>query len=83
MCQLPKDYETARGLLRYSTMDGGARYIVFHVEPEDLKTAREGAVVGMIVPAEVDQHHLDQVLGQIRDLGGVRFVVVPRRDLTM
>jgi hypothetical protein len=77
--ELPKESKTARGFLRYSTMDGGARYVVFHVEPEDLETAREGAVVGMIVPAEVDQHHLDQVLGQIRELGGVRFVVVPRR----
>jgi hypothetical protein len=56
-------------------MDTGARYVSFGFRLEDLKG---GQIVGLIIPAEVDKRHLDQVFGEIRDFGGVRFVVVPR-----
>ena len=76
--ELPEKFETARGLMRYSTMSTGDRYVTFEVDPEDFDSAMAGRVTGMIVPAEVSAHHLDQVLGEIRDLGGVRFVITPR-----
>ena len=62
----------------YSTKDTGDRYVTFEVDPEDFDTAMAGRVAGMIVPTDVSQRHLDQVLGEIRDLGGVRFVITPR-----
>ena len=80
--ELPEKFETARGLMRYSTMDTGDRYVTFEVEPEDFDKAMAGRVTGMIVPADVSAHHLDQVLGEIRDLGGVRFVITPRSQQT-
>jgi hypothetical protein len=39
--------------------------------------AMEGRVVGVIIPDDVDGQSLDQLLGEVRDAGGVRFVVVP------
>ena len=78
LTELPENFKTARGLLRYSVMDTGDRYVTFEVDPEDFDLAMAGRLTGMIVPADVDQRHLDQVLGEIRDLGGVRFVVTPR-----
>ena len=78
MRQLPDKFDTARGLLRYSTMDTGDRYVTFEIDPDDWDVAKNGEIVGMIIPADVDVEHLDQVLGQIRDLGGLRFVVMPR-----
>ena len=80
MTDLPDKFETARGLLRYSTMDTGDRYVTFEVEPDDFDVAMSGRVVGMIVPADVGVEHLDQVLGDIRHFGGVRFVILPRSD---
>ena len=76
--ELPEKFDTARGMLRCSVMDTGDRHVVFVVDPGDLDLAMNGRIAGMIVPAEVDQQHLDQVLGEIRDLGGVRFIVLPR-----
>ena len=78
LTELPEEFETARGYVRYSTMDTGDRYVTFEVDPEDYDLAMAGRLTGMIVPAEVSAHHLDQVLGEIRDLGGVRFVITPR-----
>ena len=78
MRQLPDKFDTARGLLRYSTMDTGDRYVTFEIEDEDWDLVKNGEIVGMIIPADVGVVHLDQVLGQIRDLGGLRFVVLPR-----
>ena len=78
MTELPENFDTARGLLRYSVMDTGDRYVTFEVDPEDIDLAMAGRLTGMIVPADVGKAHLDQVLGEIRDLGGVRFVVTPR-----
>ena len=52
--------------------------MTFEVDPEDFDLAMAGRLTGMIVPANVSQRHLDQVLGEIRELGGVRFVVTPR-----
>ena len=78
MTELPEVFETARGLMRYSTMDTGDRYVTFEVDPEDFDKAMIGGLCGMIVPADVSKRHLDQVLGEIRDLGGVRFVITPR-----
>ena len=78
MTELPDEFEIARGLLRYSTMDTGDRYVTFEVDPEDFDLAMAGRLTGMIVPADVSTRHLDQVLGEIRDSGGVRFVITPR-----
>ena len=78
MDELPDKFDTARGLLRYSTMDTGARYVQFAIDPDDFDLAMNGRIVGMIVPADVSEQHLDQVLGEIRDSGGVRFVILPR-----
>ena len=78
LTELPENFKTARGLLRYSVMDTGDRYVTFEVDPEDFDLAMAGRLTGMIVPTDVDQQHLDQVLGEIRDLGGVRFVITPR-----
>ncbi len=77
MSELPENFKTARGYLNYSTMDTGDRHVVFSVEPDDWETVKAGRVTGMIIPAGVDMQHLDQVLGEIRDLGGVRFIVQP------
>ena len=77
MDELPKEFDTVRGWLRYSTMDTGDRYLVFAIEPEDFDRAMAGEISGMIIPADVSTRHLDQVLGEIRDLGGVRFVILP------
>jgi len=79
MFELPENFKTARGLLAYSTMDTGDRYVTFMVEPEDWDVANEGMIAGVIIPAEVGQEHLDQVLGEIRDHGGVRFIIIPPR----
>jgi hypothetical protein len=79
MTELPKDFKTVRGSMRYSTMDTGDRYVSFGIWPEDWDAAQEGRIVAFIVPAGVGQRHLDQVLGEIRDDGGVRFVVMPRQ----
>ena len=78
LTELPEKFETARGLLRYSVMDTGDRYVTFEVDPEDIDLAMAGRLTGMIVPADVGEDHRDQVLGDIRDLGGVRFVITPR-----
>ena len=78
MNELPDKFDTARGLLRYSTMDTGDRYVAFATDPDDSDLAMNGRIVGMIVPADVSEQHLDQVLGEIRDSGGVRFVILPR-----
>ncbi len=78
MYKLPDKFDAARGLLRASTMDTGDRYVEFAIDPDDFDLAMNGRIVGMIVPADVSGRHLDQVLGEIRDLGGVRFVVLPR-----
>lgn len=78
MTELPEKFETARGLLRYSVMDTGDRYVTFEVDQKDFDVAMAGRLTGMIVPTEVSEEHLDQVLGEIRDLGGVRFVITPR-----
>ena len=75
--KLPDKFDTARGLLCCSTMDTGDRYVEFATDPEDFDVAMKGKIVGMIVPADVSARHLDQALGEIRDLGGVRFVVLP------
>lgn len=40
----------------------------------------EGHITGMIIPAQVSKRHLNQVLGEIRAFGGVRFVVTPRTN---
>ena len=77
MNEFPEEFDTVRGLLRYSTTDTGDRYLAFGIEPEDFGRAMAGRVIGMIIPAGVSTQHLDQVLGEILDLGGVRFVVVP------
>ncbi len=77
MDELPEKFDTVRGYLRYSTMDTGDRYVTFGIDPEDFETAMAGRLIGMIVPADVSKRHLDQVLGEMRDLGGVRFVVLP------
>ncbi len=77
MHELPDKFDTARGLMRYSTMDTGDRYVTFEIEDEDWDVAKNGEIVGMIIPADVGKQHLDQVLGEIRDLGGVRFVILP------
>jgi hypothetical protein len=74
MTELPDKFDTVRGSLRYSTMDTGDRYVTFGVDPEDFDLA----MAGRIVSADVDGDRLDQLLGEIRDLGGVRFVVTPR-----
>ena len=78
MNELPDKFDTARGLLRYNTMDTGARYVEFVIDPDDFDLAMNGRIGGMIVPADVSEQHLDQVLGEIRDSGGVRFVILPR-----
>ena len=78
MNELPDKFKTARGGLRYSTMDTGDRYVVFTIDDDDWDLAQNGEIAGMIIPADVGQQHLDQVLGEIRDAGGVRFVVIPR-----
>ncbi len=78
MDELPDKFDTARGLLRYSTTDTGARYVQFAIDPDDFDLAMNGRIGGMIVPADVSGQHLDQVLGEIRDSGGVRFVILPR-----
>ncbi len=78
MRQLPDKFDTARGLLRYSTMDTGDRYVTFEIDEDDFDLAMSGRISGMIVPAYVGKQHLDQVLGEIRDSGGVRFVVIRR-----
>ena len=78
MDQLPEKFDTVRGSLRYSTMDTGDRYLVFAIAPEDFDRAMAGEISGMIIPADVSARHFDQVLGEIRDLGGVRFVITPR-----
>ena len=52
--------------------------MTFGIVPEDFDLAMAGRIAGMIVPADVDREQLDQVLGEIRDLGGVRFVITPR-----
>ncbi len=78
MYKLPDKFDTARGLLRYNIMDTGDRYVAFAIDPHDFDLAMNGRIVGMIVPADVSEQHLDQVLGEIRDLGGVRFVVLPQ-----
>ena len=80
MYQLPEKFETARGHLKYNTTDTGDRYLVFLVEPEDSKLAEDGTIAGLVIPARVRQSHLDQVLGEIHDSGGIRFIVIPRRD---
>jgi hypothetical protein len=58
-------------------MDTGDRYLVFAFEPEDFDLAKASGIVGMVIPANVDKKHLDQVLGEIHELGGVKFVVKP------
>jgi hypothetical protein len=78
MTELPDKFDTVRGSLRYSTMDTGDRYVTFGVDPEDFDLAMAGRLAGMIVSADVDGDRLDQLLGEIRDLGGVRFVVTLR-----
>jgi len=77
MYELPEGFDIVRGSLGYSTMDTGDRYLVFLVEPEGFDLAKVSGIFGMIIPADVDARHLDQVLGEIRDLGGVKFVVKP------
>ena len=77
MYELPEGFDIVRGSLGYSTMDTGDRYLVFGVEPEDFDWAKAGGIVGMIIPAGVGARYLDQVLGEIRDLGGVKFVIQP------
>ena len=78
MHNLPDKFDTTRGLMRYSIMDTGDRYVEFAIDPDDFDLAMNGRIGGMIVPADVSKRHLDQVLGEIRDSGGVRFVVLPR-----
>ncbi len=78
MNELPDKFDTARGLLRYSTMDTGDQYVEFAIDPDDFDLAMTGRIGGMIVTADVSEQHLDQVLGEIRDSGGVRFVILPR-----
>ena len=78
MHELPDKFDTARGSLRYSTMDTGDRYVEFAINAKDYDRVMAGEIVGMIIPADVGKAHLDQVLGEIRDLGGVRFVITPR-----
>ena len=78
MNELPDKFDTARGLLRYNTMDTGALYVEFVIDPDDFDLAMNGRIGGMIVRADVSASHLDQVLGEIRDSGGVRFVILPR-----
>ncbi len=78
MNELPDKFDTARGLLRYSTMDTGDQYVEFAIDPDDFDLAMNGRIGGMIVRADVSASRLDQVLGEIRDSGGVRFVVLPR-----
>ncbi len=78
MNELPAKFDTARGLMRYGNMDTGDRYVTFEIEPDDFELAMAGRVIGMIVPADVDGQTLDQTLGEMRDAGGVRFVVVPK-----
>ncbi|MBT3551728.1 MAG: hypothetical protein HOO19_21545 [Rhodospirillaceae bacterium] len=60
-----------------STMGTGDRYVIFEIERDDFELAMEGRVVGVIIPDDVDGQSLDQLLGEVRDAGGVRFVVVP------
>ena len=76
MNELPKDFITVRGTLAYSRMDTGDRYAAFLAEDEEYEKAKGGMIVGFIISAEVSQRHLDQVFGEIRDYGGVRFVIV-------
>ena len=78
MYALPDKFDTARGGLGYSTMDTGDRFLVFTIEDDDWDLVKNGEIAGMIIPADVGQQHLDQVLKEIRDSGGVRFVVMPR-----
>jgi len=63
--------------LASSTMGTGDRYVIFEIERDDFELAMEGRVVGVIIPDDVDGQSLDQLLGEVRDAGGVRFVVVP------
>ena len=76
--ELPDNFRTARGMLGCSTTDTGDHHVVFLVEPEDFEIAREGVLAGMIIPGYVGEQHLDQIIREIRDAGGIRFIIVPR-----
>jgi hypothetical protein len=75
--ELPKDSKTVGGTVSYSTTDTGDRFVSF--ASKDIETARGGFVVGFVIPAGVSERQLQQVLGEIRSLGGVRFIVRPRK----
>jgi hypothetical protein len=79
MWELPEDLRTARGYLSYRTMDTGDRRVVFRIDQEDWDAAKDGEIVGMVIPARADKERLDQLLGELRDLG-LRFIVMPRRE---
>ena len=59
-------------------MDNGDRHVVFMIEPEDWDIVREGEVSGFIIPREVHEQDLHQVLAEIRDQGGLQYVVIPK-----
>ena len=81
MFELPDEFKISPGGLNCSMMDTGAVYLVFTAEDDEAwQIGLEGHITGIIIPAQVSRRHLDQVLGEIRDLGGVRFVVTPRTD---
>jgi len=80
MWELPKEFKTVRGSLAYSTTDTGDRHVVFMIEGEDMEMARAGRIAGLIIPPGVDKRHLDQVIGEIREIG-LRVIIVPPQTL--
>ena len=53
MNELPDNFKTARGVMGYSLIDTGDRYLVFNVEEDDFDLTMAGRIIGMIIPAEV------------------------------
>ena len=76
--RLPTIRVASENAVRRPAAPTGDRYVTFEVDQDDFDKAMAGRLTGMKVPAEVSARHLDQVLAEIRDLGGVRFVITPR-----